>query len=65
MTAMIRNLATLTRLGIVAPMSEAASRVAARVNDIARAALPWSPSMTVQWNRFRRNAGYPIDTKIA
>ena len=33
MTALIRNLATLTRLGIVAPMSDAASQVAARVND--------------------------------
>ena len=33
MTAMIRNLGTLTRLGIVDPMSEAANRVAARVND--------------------------------
>ena len=33
MTAMIRNLGTLTRLGIVAPLSEAARRVAERVND--------------------------------
>ena len=33
MTAMIRNLATLTRLGVVAPMSEAATQVAARLND--------------------------------
>lgn len=33
MTAMIRNLGTLTRLGILAPMSEAATRVTARVND--------------------------------
>ena len=33
MTAMVRNLATLTRLGIIAPMSDASDRVAARVND--------------------------------
>ena len=33
LTAMLRNLATLTRLGIVAPMSDAAGRVAARLND--------------------------------
>ena len=33
LTAMIRNLGALTRLGIVAPMSEAAALVAARVND--------------------------------
>ena len=33
LTAMLRNLATLTRLGIVAPMSDAAGQVAARLND--------------------------------
>ena len=33
LTAMLRNLATLTRLGIVAPMSDAASQAAARLND--------------------------------
>ena len=33
LTATIRNLATLTRLGIVAPMSDAASQVAERLND--------------------------------
>ena len=33
LTAMLRNLATLTRLDIVAPMSDAAGQVAARLND--------------------------------
>lgn len=33
LTAMLRNLATLTRLGIVAPMSEPARRVADRLTD--------------------------------
>ena len=33
LTAMLRNLATLTRLGIVAPMSDASSRVADRLTD--------------------------------
>ena len=36
MTATIRNLATLTRLGIVAPMSDAANLVSSRVNDADR-----------------------------
>lgn len=33
MTAMIRNLATMTRVGLVAPMSDAASKIAAQLRD--------------------------------
>jgi 60 kDa SS-A/Ro ribonucleoprotein len=33
MTAMIRNLATMTRVGLVAPMSEAASKIANELKD--------------------------------
>ena len=33
LTALLRNLATLTRLGIIAPMSEAARRAAGRLTD--------------------------------
>ncbi len=38
MTAMIRNLATMTRVGVIAPLSEATSKVAAQLRDPQRLA---------------------------